>query len=355
MKKYLLFIIMHTSFCCLAQEKKTIAGSFVDYNKADTLLFFNKYVPKSYFQESDYEVFNNKGHFTLENKFEFPQLYFSLLASERGRLVSRPKLFFFDENTKAITIDYNRWEASLTDGRTATEYEKSFLPQAFIYLDISDEEALISILYGKFNKLDTLLYDYTKDNPKSFVSLWMLAYRFHLLGFSKIGEGTLSLFDESVKKSVVWAALDHDFKNAHIKEGNEFPNIPVENLSGERVDLVLPKGKLILVDFWFSFCQPCIASIPKLKSLYDAYKPYGFDIVAISIDPEPTKNKWKGVIADKNMSWSHFVDPGGKETMAMKINSFPRYLLLDEEGKIMQTDIDLSTLEDILKNRLSKQ
>lgn len=94
MKKYLLFIIMHTSFCCLAQEKKTIAGSFVDYNKADTLLFFNKYVPKSYFQESDYEVFNNKGHFTLENKFEFPQLYFSLLASERGRLVSRPKLFF---------------------------------------------------------------------------------------------------------------------------------------------------------------------------------------------------------------------------------------------------------------------
>lgn len=54
------------------------------------------------------------------------------------------------------------------------------------------------------------------------------------------------------------------------------------------------------------------------------------------------------------MSWSHFLDVEGKETKMFKINHFPRYLLLNENGEILHTDIDLSKLEDILKNKLSQ-
>ncbi|WP_037494407.1 TlpA family protein disulfide reductase [Sphingobacterium deserti] len=353
MKSLLLFMTMHISLYCLSQEKTTIEGSFVDYKKNDTLLFFSEGIPESYYERNNFKTNINDGLFTLDNNFKYPQLYFSLLASDRGKMFIRPKLFFFDNNTKNIKINYNVWQASTVDGHTASEYEKSFKLQAAKRLGVFDEDYLTNLLYQDFNKLDTFLYGYTKENNKSFVSLWILAQRFHFLGYSNLGQSTLSLFDQSVKKSPIWSKLNYDFENAPIKEGNDFPKISVETLDGNNVSFVLPKGKLILIDFWFSFCKPCIESIPKLKSLYDTYAPHGFEIVGISIDPETTKNKWKAVIEEMNISWQHFLDVEGVETKKLKVNQFPRYLLLDENGKILQTDVNLSKLEYFLKKDLS--
>lgn len=259
MKNYFLFIFMQLSFFCFSQEqrltdgafylnnlsseKQFIEGSFLGFDKSDTLLLFPQAIPDSYYQKSDLEIRIQDGKFQIENTFDYPQLYYSMLASDKGKIVLRHKIFFLDGSTKSIRINYADWEQSIVDGKTAEEYETSFKPKALKSLDLSDEEAFTSLLYQNFNKVDSFLYDYTKENPQSFIPLWLLAQRFHLLGYSELGKNTLYLFNERIKKSPIWIKLSDDFKNAPIKEAARFPKFEVENLNGEKTMLSLSKAK----------------------------------------------------------------------------------------------------------------
>lgn len=114
------------------------------------------------------------------------------------------------------------------------------------------------------------------------------------------------------------------------------PEIGLKDPDGKLQRLSDLKGKVVLIDFWASWCGPCRRAMPALKAVYDQYQAKGFEIYGISIDED--QNAWKKAVAADQLNWIHVSEPGGwngKTALAWNIESIPSSFLLNKEGQVI--------------------
>ena len=105
---------------------------------------------------------------------------------------------------------------------------------------------------------------------------------------------------------------------------------------GTEVDLAKMKGKVVLIDFWATWCGPCVAEIPNVKKTYEKLHSKGFEIIGISLDSN--KDKLTQFIKKKDMPWPQYFDgKGWKNKISTKhgIRSIPAMWLVDKEGNLV--------------------
>ncbi|HEX6881616.1 MAG TPA: redoxin family protein [Terriglobales bacterium] len=93
-------------------------------------------------------------------------------------------------------------------------------------------------------------------------------------------------------------------------------------------------GKVVLIDFWATWCPPCRESVPELKDLATKYPPDKF--VQISVSADDDHDKWKQFIADKKMTWTQYFDADKHMLDLFNVHAFPTYILIDREGIIRE-------------------
>jgi peroxiredoxin len=104
-------------------------------------------------------------------------------------------------------------------------------------------------------------------------------------------------------------------------------------VDGRSVDLARLKGKVVLIDFWATWCGPCLGEVPNVKKTYDQFHARGFEIVGISLDKD--KDKLTQFIADHQMAWPQFFDGlywQNKYARQFGIESIPAMWLIDKKG-----------------------
>jgi thiol-disulfide isomerase/thioredoxin len=110
-------------------------------------------------------------------------------------------------------------------------------------------------------------------------------------------------------------------------------------VDGRAVDLARFKGKVVLIDFWATWCPPCVAAIPEVKKIYDEFHPKGFEIVGINLDKD--KSKLTQFVADNKMEWPQFFDGlfwQNKYARQFGIESIPTLWLIDKRGALRDLD-----------------
>jgi len=137
--------------------------------------------------------------------------------------------------------------------------------------------------------------------------------------------------------------------------GAIFPDFAEKDFLGQPVSIAKYKGKIVLIDFWATWCGPCVAELPNVLEAYKKYHDKGFEIIGISLDKEEAK--LKSFIAEKNVTWQQYFDGKGWENkLGQKygIKSIPATFLLDREGKIIAKDLRGPALEAELEKQLGK-
>ena len=135
----------------------------------------------------------------------------------------------------------------------------------------------------------------------------------------------------------------------NLSVGGFAPDFTQKTPDGEDFQLSSLKGKVVLVDFWASWCGPCRKENPNVVRLYNKYKEKGFEVLGVSLDK--TKDRWVQAIEKDQLTWNHVSDLKGWQNevaQAYGVNSIPHTLLLDQEGKIIATKLRAHTLEQKL-------
>ncbi len=129
------------------------------------------------------------------------------------------------------------------------------------------------------------------------------------------------------------------------------------SLQGKEVDLAAMKGKVVLIDFWATWCGPCIAELPHVLKTYEKYHAKGFEVIGISLDKESAKEKLEAFIKDKNMPWPQYFDgKGWKSDLVTKygISGIPATFLIGPDGTVVATDLRGDSLEKAVSKHLAK-
>ena len=135
--------------------------------------------------------------------------------------------------------------------------------------------------------------------------------------------------------------------------GARFPDFAEKDMSGKDISVSHFKGKVLLVDFWATWCVPCQMQLPYVRKAYEQFHNRGFDIIGISLDND--EQRLLGFLQDRKMSWSQIYQ--GKKwdnpiVQKYGIQAIPATFLLDGEGKILARDLKGDSLVEAVAKAL---
>lgn len=131
--------------------------------------------------------------------------------------------------------------------------------------------------------------------------------------------------------------------------------IKLPTVGGDSLSLESFRGKVLLLDFWASWCGPCRVANRKLVKLYDKYRDKGFEIFSVSLDED--KKDWKKAIAKDKITWTQVNDPRGWDAQtAIRWNIFqlPTTYLINKNGDVVAIDLEGRALDDKVRQLLAE-
>ena len=195
--------------------------------------------------------------------------------------------------------------------------------------------------------------NFVKENNSSLAALTATKYLDQNKQF-----GTMQSLGENLTKQYPGNKYVADYTSllaelSKLPIGSVAPDISLPSPEGKNITLASYKGKIVLVDFWASWCGPCRKDNPFIVSLYNKYKDNGFDIFGVSLDEN--SDAWKGAIQKDGLAWNQVSDLMRWSSPVAKtygIDAIPFSVLLDKEGKIIGKGLRGPELESKIREAL---
>jgi len=282
--------------------------------------------------------------------------------------VDNPKQYYFNlgEGSRIFWLHVEATEINLTTAvRMDTLDDGSVFPN-FVMRNVNGTKS-----YPVKNYYHDL-YEFTKDHPKQdsilltvLDSLSDLYPRYELIG-NRIADLATHVNDEGLKDKLqeVYGKLDSSTQDKYWRKtfrdniarlellslGNQFPDFELMDQNGDLISLSDLKAKVTLVDFWATWCSPCIQKISEYRSELAPLMNGDFQIVSIALDDD--EEKWKKVIKDRGMNWGNLIDADKWDAKLVKdlyIDHIPVSYVINRDGKIIGYKSDINEIKRLLR------
>ncbi len=293
---------------------------------------------------------SNKGMFTIKGgKIDYPQMV-QLIAGK-----TRKRTSFYLENSEITitgTLD-SLFKATITGSKTQDQY-KSFLDSN---KPINDEYSKLYVEYqtasragdtervAKLEKqadsiqaeMTNLEKNFVKNNPSSYVTPSLVVSLSYEMDAPEIESMINGLDTSIVKLPMIKDLKDRVAVMKSVAIGQKAPDFTLNDPNGNPVSLSSKIGsKLLLIDFWAAWCNPCRQENPNVVKVYNQFHKKGFDIIGVSLDR--SKDDWVKAIENDKLTWTQVSDLQFWNNSAAKlyaVNAIPANFLLDETGTII--------------------
>jgi peroxiredoxin len=308
-----------------------------------------------------------EGKFAFAGKLDLPEMFYLKLNNVDGAFP------FFVENAALILKVYaDSLDKSIATGSAAHDLYTGFQKDEMVY-NIKMEELYgdymqakeahdsvgVKMVEKEYDSVQNAQSKFTKEyilkNGKSVVAAYLAisnAYAYSLEDLKSINKA----MDASIANSVYVKKLaEREMILNTVQPGQPAPEFTMNDTIGKPVTLSSFKGKLVLVDFWASWCSPCRAENPNVVAAFKKYNSKGFTVLGVSLDTD--KSKWFDAVAKDGLTWTHVSDLIGWDNAAAKqygVMSIPANFLVDKEGKIVASDLRGEALQNKLKELLGE-
>lgn len=279
-------------------------------------------VHRVYFIESDTAMLNLQSH-TLEQPFESVNsihitpvydsvsnaLYGDLRAMQYAQSSQIPNLFkqYQTPGVNKDSVKYELLQLHIALSSQAMDYLRAYSDDFFSYYYFIDQIVRPLAIFGSS-------FDFSRKLLTYFNTTFPAQFR-----------------DSEEGKRIV-VELEQRLSPVLLSEGERLPIDDLFDLEGNKIDLINTEKEYILLDFWASWCGPCLQQIPDLKALRDQFSENQMKIISISIDRDSVS--FANAVKENNMNWEQRLDQNGLISTSLGVNSVPTVLMVDRNGVI---------------------
>jgi thiol-disulfide isomerase/thioredoxin len=270
-------------------------------------------------------------------------------------------VFAIYEKSSKNLISYDKMGGTLLDSFTKKENDNLL---NFYQSNRAQFEANPWLIHETFLRTDTLIYkkvEFIKKYPDSFMAFWI--FESDIVHTETVKPDTLmklynTVLTDRYKNSKAAAYVVSLIRNKiAITSNSNFPGFSVSDIHGNRVESSKLRDKFVLIQFWASWCHPCLEELPVLKELNEEYKDQDFKLISFSIDEDSTA--FQKAIEKYSMNWTQIFS-GRPIFNSLGGSGVPVLYLIDKSGQVIYNkdttnDWDLVLLKKILSEHLKNK
>lgn len=345
---YLLIAVAFLMSCGGPKDQFTIKG---DVAGTDTgMVYLQKFDTGQWLTVDSSRI--EKGKFTFTGKIALPEMW-HIALQEKEIFVP----LFIENGAIEVTIFPDSIEKSTVKGSPTHDVYEQYLATvkpvdqemekvygewkaARTVGDTAAMERADSVSTVLDARMKELLKNFILSNGKSVVAPYLVtrnSWQFELPELEEIA----ATFDTALAQSqYAQTVMKRIGILQSVAVGQIAPDFTMSDSLGNPVALSSLKGKVLLVDFWASWCGPCRAENPNVVKAYKAFSKKGFDILGVSFDQN--REKWLKAVKSDQLTWNHVSDLKGWGNAAGKlygVNSIPASVLLDKDMRIVARNL----------------